>query len=123
MKLQDFFTRKTANEGKKVPLLAPDGSETEHWLLVRGMDSDEFRKAEAKGRRRAIEVAETKDAEKIVAALEETRLETVAALVADWSFSEKCTRENVVNAFREAPQIMDAVNRFAGNRTNFFSKG
>lgn len=122
-KLSDFFTRKVANEGKKLPLYAPDGEMTDEWLLIRGIDSDEFRKAEAKGRRRAIEVGQTRNADKILEALEETQLETIASLVADWSFSEKCTPQNVVNALREAPQLVTAINNFAGKRANFFTKG
>lgn len=122
MSMKEFYTRSKANEGKKVPLSLPDGSPSEHWLMVRGVDSDEFRRAEAKSKRKAIELAQIKDDKERQEAIEQEKLELIAVLVADWSFDEECSRENVVEFLREAPQIGDMVDRIAVSRASFFGE-
>ena len=44
-----FFTRGKANEGVQLPLYLPDGSKSEHWVRILGVDSDIFRAAEELG--------------------------------------------------------------------------
>jgi hypothetical protein len=89
---------------------------------VRGVDSDHFRRAEAKAKRKAVELAQIEDEQKRAEAVRETELECIAALVAGWSFEQEANLINVVNFLREAPQIADMVNRFAARRAEFFSK-
>lgn len=120
--MKEFYTRQKANEGVKLPLFHPDGTKSEHWFMVRGIDSDQFRKAEARAKRKAVEFAQIDDQDKRADAIRETELSCIAELVAGWSFEEECTSENVVNFLREAPQIADAVNRYAARRADFFSK-
>lgn len=120
--MQEFYTRQTANEGVQLPLYRPDGTLSEHWLRVRGVDSDHFRRAEAKAKRKAVELAQIEDEQKRAEAVRETELECIAALVAGWSFEQEASLINVVNFLREAPQIADMVNRFAARRAEFFSK-
>ena len=55
--MESFFTRENANEGIELPLLLPDGTKTEHWLRIRGVDADGFRKAEARSKRKMLEIA------------------------------------------------------------------
>lgn len=120
--MKEFYTRQKANEGVKLPLFHPDGTPSEHWFLVRGIDSDQFRRAEASAKRKAVELAQIEDADERAEQVRETELKCIAALVASWSFEEECTTENVVNFLREAPQIADAVNRYAARRADFFGK-
>lgn len=120
--MKEFYTRKTANEGVQLPLYYPDGTMSDHWIQVRGVDSDHFRRAEAKAKRKAVELAQIEDEQKRAEAVRETELEGIAALVAGWSFEQEATPENVVNFLREAPQIADMVNRYAARRTEFFRK-
>lgn len=119
--MQEFFTRKAANEGKKVPLYLPNGEKSDHWLIVRGVDSDEFKLAESKAKRNAINLAQIEDENERIEAVRTTELESIAALIANWSFNQKCTPDNVVKFLREAPQIADMVNRYAANRKGFFA--
>lgn len=123
MNMQSFYTRQKANDGKKVPLYLPDGTASEHWFVIRGIDSDYFRKAEAAGKRKAIEIAQIEDINERAEEIRTTELTCIAALIADWSFEEECTEENVVNFLREAPQIADMVNRYAARRADFFAIG
>lgn len=120
--MKEFFTRQAANEGVKLPLLLPDGSESEHWLMVRGVDSDAFRMAESKSKRKVIELAQITDQQERATQVREVELECIASLIAGWSFEEKLTTDNVVHFLREAPQIADAVNKFAVRRADFFGK-
>lgn len=120
--MKEFYTRQTANEGVQLPLYHPDGTLSEHWIKVRGVDSDQFRQAEAKAKRKAVEMAQIKDDQERAEAVRETELECIAVLIADWSFPEPCEFNIVVNFLREAPQIADMVNRFAARRAEFFGK-
>jgi hypothetical protein len=119
--MEEFFTRDIANEGKRVDLVHPDGSASIHWIQIRGMDSDAFRTAETKAKRTAVEVAQIDDDDKRAAAIAETELRVIAALIAGWSFEKKCTQSAVVRFLEEAPQIADMVNRYAARRAFFFS--
>ena len=120
--MKEFYTRQKANEGNRIPLYHPDGTASEHWMLIRGIDSDTFRKTEVLAKRRAMEIAQIKSEEARNKAVHEEELRCIASLVADWSFEDECTEINVVNFLREAPQIADMVNRYAARRTEFFAK-
>lgn len=56
-----FHTRSVANEGVELPLYTPTGEKTDEWLRVRGIDSDEFRSAEADAKRDAFKIASIED--------------------------------------------------------------
>lgn len=114
-----FLTRERANAGHKIPLHTPDGTLTDHWLVVRGVDSDEFTRTRNRHTRRVAEIAALPEEEREAAILDAT-LDLHAALVGDWSFTMPCTVENVKAFLREAPQIAAEVDRLASNRTFFF---
>jgi hypothetical protein len=121
--MEAFFTREKANEGIEIPLYLPDGTKTEHWLRIRGVDSDHFRLAEAESKREAMRVAMIEDPIERAKAIADAKLSLIAALVISWSFEEECTHENVKEFFRQAPQIADAVDQVASKRALFFGKG
>jgi len=120
--MQDFFTRQKAREGIKFPLTLPDGTDSEHWITVRGVDSDEFRLAENKAKRSAMSLLDLDDENERSAAIRKAELECITSLIASWSFEEECTFANVLNFLTEAPHISDAVNRLAARRQNYFEK-
>ncbi len=117
--MEDFMTRAKANEGHKIPLHTPDGKLSPHWIRVRGVDSDSFIKARSRQSRRIGEIAAMPEDEQEEAILEATA-EMLASLVAEWSFDMPCTKENVINFLREAPQIAAEIDKFASSRTFFF---
>jgi hypothetical protein len=49
-----FYTRQKANEGIQLPLFLPDGTKTDHWIRIRGIDSDAFRIANDTEHRNAL---------------------------------------------------------------------
>jgi hypothetical protein len=129
-----FHTRSVAREGRKLHLYTPDGTRTAHYIIVRGVDSDEFIFARNKANRRAGEIAAIEDDKQRAEALGEETRRMRWAFVAGWSFDDPeitpkdspnwlpCTEANVMNFFREAPQIAEMVDRFASQRANFFGK-
>jgi hypothetical protein len=129
MEKKDFFTRQRANEGIKLPLVHPTtGAVTEHWLRIRGRDSDVFRRAETESRRRLVDLvkeAESNDKETVAKQLEAAEegemRKLVSALVMDWSFPDPCTPENVSEFLQEAPHIQDAIDKAAVRRSLFFA--
>lgn len=121
--MQEFHTRSASNEGKKVPLFTPEGKISDHWFIIRGVDSDAFRKADTNSKRKLLEISRIENADERYEAGQKLERELVAVLVADWSFPEPCTVETVANFFLEAPQLLDMVNTYAARRSNFFAKG
>ena len=128
MKMQDFFTRKRANEGVRLQLVDGTGNATDAWVIVRGFDSDAYRAAHDSLNRamaRLASVVRTKgaDATLFAATQEEKDTEALAeraALVAAWSFEEPCTPAKVAEFLREAPYVSDQVYYFAQERDRFF---
>ena len=118
-----FFTRGVANEGLQLPLYLPNGEKSEHWVRILGVDSDRFREAEAESRRDAFRIAQIDDPADRARAIADSKRSLVAALVTEWSFPQPCTQENVEAFFREAPQIMDAIDMAASKRALFFVAG
>ncbi len=123
-----LFTRGGANAGAVMEVLGPDGKKTEHWIRVRGVDSDEFQKAHALMRRRLMEYIEQhgtdiKKDEAYQEHLANLRREHQASLVMDWSFEEPCTKEAAIELFTNARYIAEQVDEFAGKRDRFVSTG
>lgn len=117
-----FFTRGASNEGIQLPLYLPDGTKSEHWIRIRGVDSDAFRAADADARRDMFRVAAIEDREERAREIAASKRRLAASLVCDWSFDKPCTLENVDAFFVEAPQIMDAVDTAASKRKLFFGQ-
>lgn len=121
--MNEFFTRQKANEGIKLTLTLPNGEDTDHFLMIRGVDSDVFREAEAEAKRNAMQIAALEDKEQRKVAMADEKLVLVAALIMDWSFDEECSLENVKHFLKEAPHIADQVDQIAARRTLFFREG
>lgn len=117
-----FYTREKANEGIRLRLSTPEGAPTEHWIQIRGIDSDQYRRAQTALSRRAVEVAMIEDSDEYAAALDRMEQESRAALVIDWSLPIGLSTKEIVKFFQSAPQISDEVFRQAKSRTLFFNK-
>ncbi len=112
-----------SEEGVKLNLTLPDGTETEHWLKVRGADSKAYRTEEARQKRLIVEKLNSKKnkvtPEEELKHMENARLSLLSSTVCGWSFEEECTTENVKSFLKTAPQIMDQIDGFAADRGNF----
>lgn len=129
--MEDFFTREKSNEGIIVPLGLPDGTPTEHWIKIRGIDSDAFRKAEAESKRKMMEFARDLADKKLTpeqerearqAFVDQSRLELIAALAFEWSFPVELNKERIIKFLTEAPNQADILDRLAYDRVAFFKK-
>jgi len=129
--MDQFKTRERANEGKRLPLYAPGGGKTDHWLQVRHVWSDAFQEAneaEVSGVREAMLAAAADDAKgnadeakaAVDTAKQEAKLRIWSALVAAWSFPAPCTPDAVVDFLRDAPQIGEQIDKFAADSRRFF---
>jgi hypothetical protein len=115
-----FHTRQPGNEGARVALYDPvTGEDTGDWITIRSTDSDAYHLANTKAMRSLPEIQAMKDEEARVAAVRDVSFDIVTALVADWSFDEPCTTENVKQFLQEAPQIKATIDKLAGDRALF----
>lgn len=122
MKPSDFFTRSRANEGERMPLSLPDGTPTDQWLMIRGVDSDEFRAALDEHRRAILANAAIKDEAERAEQNRIAGLKLHCALVMGWSFDTEFTQEALQEFLTEAPHLAIEVDNFASNRKRFFRK-
>lgn len=120
MKKEDFYTVPKANAGIKLPLLKEDGSESGQWLLVRGTDSDAFRKSSFESSQAVSKLPEDMGDWERSRAIDEVILNDLVSLVAGWSFKDPCTPESVREFLQSAPQIAAAIDQVAADRTKFY---
>ena len=121
--MSDFYTRSKANAGIKIDLSLPSGEATADFIIIRGVDSDEFRATDTRARRNLLSIVSMEDDTAREELLRKSHLDIQVSLVIDWSFDDECTPENIRQLFVEAPQIADAVDRMAAKRSLFFAKG
>lgn len=105
-----------------MPLSMPDGTPTDEWLQIRGVDSDEFRHAMDEFRRELLELAAVKDEKERAEKSEQARLKLNASLVIGWSLDAEFTEAALLEFLRESPYIAAEVDRFASDRRRFFGK-
>lgn len=129
--MEEFFTQDAANEGTKIHLYRPDGTKTDHFLVIHSVDSDAYHLANAQERRATARVELEAQAIEDKAAREEfifaeyrkAEIRVLASLVKSWSFDEEPTMANKVNFLTKAPQIAEQVNRLSGQRRLFIKTG
>lgn len=117
MTIELFDTLTPATDGVTLPLSLPDGSDSGHWLRIRGRDAEPFRRAEFEAQRKIQKLGERGATYE---AIEGARLDLLASLVIDWSLDEQCNADNVRRLLRVAPQIAGALDRAAADRALFF---
>ena len=117
MSMDRFMIRARANDGRKIFLADPaTGQLTDEWLLIRNRWCDEFQEAKSAAMQQALAAARGEAA----ADAKDRGLDLVASLVAGWSFEPACSREAVTAFLREAPQIVDQIDRLATQDAFFF---
>lgn len=119
---ESFYTRAAANEGRRMPLKAPDGKPTEHWLLVRHVWSDAFMDTEQRLVREeaAARLAAKAAGDDPAGGSDDRAIELLVSLVAGWSFEAECNPAAVRELLVNAPQIRKQLDRFAADARAFF---
>ena len=131
--IEAFATRDRANQGVKLPLHSPEGEETDHWIQVKGVDSDDFQKAIITRADNAMKLQDIEDIVEKEAAIKKETCDLLATIVADWSFSDekllpdgakpmKCTPKNVSKFLLDAPQIRNQIDKLISDREAFFTE-
>jgi hypothetical protein len=117
-----------ADDGAEMVVMHPGtGDATDAVITLAGMDSRAWRAASHKLRSNVF--SDGADQDRVVKAFEMSE-QHVAELLASVTLSWKnvkdggpdleCTRENAKKLYVKYPWLREQVNRFAGNRANFF---
>lgn len=121
-----FKTLAAANAGAKLMLKDPAGKETEDWVKVYGIDSDNFRRATNQMRRDTLAYLEANGGPSVATKTDAyadfthgQRLKVQVALVADWSFKEECSPANIIELLTNAPDVADQIDEFSSKRERF----
>lgn len=122
MGMADWKSRERANEGARMDVLAPDGKHHGDWMQVRHVWSDAFKQAEEQAERAIADsvMGEKPDKDQLAALQRASRLDILAALVADWSEPAECSYEGVRALLESEPGIADQLDKFAVDRQRFF---
>ena len=115
--------RQRAAEGKRIYLADPEtGETTEEWLMIRSRWCDEFQEARARAMQSAFIDTKTMSDDERKEAEADQRLSMVASLVGGWSFDAPFTVASVKAFLREAPQIVEQIDKLAVRDSLFFRK-
>ena len=119
--MEQFFTPDIANEGKKMELFTPSGEKTEHYLMIRSVDSDEYENAKIIRDRKLIEAPDVEDEEAYQEFIKSLRLDMLVPLVAGWSFPDECSPGNVRRLLSKAKQITRMIENISSSKSFFYS--
>lgn len=117
----DFFTVPAASEGRKLFLSLPDGSETDQYLTVLGIDSPAAQQALKDASQLIRDETKKGDGDTQATDIDErANLMFRSALVVGWSFKPDCTPDAVRELLSNNPQLAVAVEQFAADRRRFY---
>jgi hypothetical protein len=112
--MKKFFTAEFHNTAQKLTLSYPDGKDSEHYIMVLGVQSSQVREAK-KNIRFKLSTSESMSPEDVEA-------EIICAMIDSWSFDEETSQANKIKFIKEAPQISDAIDLFSSYHGNFAKK-
>lgn len=119
--LDDFYTRDAANEGFRIDLFDKYGKPSEHYLIIRGAESDEFRLANNDALSQSVLTLSIEDEAERNQALLRDRAKLIASLIKEWSFDEELTLQSATEFLINAPQIQDQIDSAAADRGRFLA--
>lgn len=123
MKLEDFYTREKANQGRTVDVPGPDGKPCGVKFIIHSSDCDAFRRGKAGVLSKGLDIANLPE-DKRTEAVEKLNLEMVALCVSGWEgMDESFSQDALVTLFQNAPYLAAFVERIADNRSLFFGSG
>lgn len=120
-----FDTLTLSDEGVKMELDLPNGKRSGQTVTILGSDSEKFQNALAISNRKSMSLIaerEKSPPEKVRKEQKEEQRWLAAHLVSDWSFDQECNLNNVIEFFKKAPQIQDAIDTFSDDRENYMNQ-
>ena len=118
----DFFTVPKSVAGRKLYLSLPDGTPTEHYLLVLGIEAPAAHAAIVESARPLRGIAADLDDDAKTALNEQANLQFRSGLVIGWSFAAAHSREAVTELLTNRPEFGPQIERFSNDRRLFFGK-
>lgn len=118
MRASQFFSRQKHEEGIKVLLPLPNGTDTTEFVILQGRDSAAFRKAQAAYRDRKFAAAVGEKKESFDSELEGIKL--TASAIKSWSLEEPFTQEAAVELLSNAPYLLDKLDEAMVDNSRFF---
>ncbi|WP_341519825.1 phage tail assembly chaperone [Pseudomonas sp. G.S.17] len=120
--LADFFTLSALEAGKKLPLTLPDGTATDHYLIVIGQDAPVARRALLSLAREGRDKDESKLSSDEIYDIQNTgTIKYRSALVTGWSFDAPFSRDAVAELLTQNPGLAQEVESFSNSRARFFA--
>jgi hypothetical protein len=98
--------------GIQIPVQGRDGKPSGETVNVRSMHSDHFLKAMERSKE-AVRKNPKTDIDKL-------KFDVQCALVASWSFDEKCNAANIRKFLKGAPHVLEKIDTTAANDSLFF---
>ena len=121
--LADFFTLPALEAGKKLPLTLPDGTETEHYLIVIGADAPAARRRLLELGREGRDRDESKMSDDEVYDINTVNtIKYRSSLVTGWSFDTPFSKEAVSELLAQNPGLSQEIELLASNRSRFFAQ-
>jgi len=121
MDISSLYTTEAHNAGSEMRVKGPDGKETDFYIMVAGVDSDVWRDDIKQRQRKALAAAMSGEAAEEV----DDSAERLAAATIGWKGLEAegvavdFTMDRAADLYRNAPYLLDQVNRYIGDRANF----
>lgn len=122
MDIEDFLTRPEAEEGVKFPLKTVEGEETEHYLIVLGSESAPWREVKRKALEKAVKKLRGQAVETGETDFDVNSSVFLGRLIKSWSFPHRCDFESASKFLYDAPYIMDQLDLFVSDQSNFRKK-
>jgi len=117
MRASQFNSRDKHEEGIKVLLPLPDGTETEEFVVLCGRDSRVFRKEQSDHRTRMIQAkVDEKEFDEVAEGVKLT-----ASAIKSWSLEDPLTPEAAIKFLEDAPYIMELLDQKLYNAKSFFA--
>ena len=121
--LADFFTLPALEAGKKLPLTLPDGTETEHYLIVIGADAPAARRRLLELGREGRDRDESKMSDDEVYDINTANtIKYRSSLVIGWSFDAPFSTEAAAELLAQNPGLSQEIELLASNRSRFFAQ-
>jgi hypothetical protein len=113
-----FDVRKAIDDGVKIDLKLPDGSDSGKWLRIRNFRSQAYRdKLDEIGAR--IAEQGKPDAKQRHA----DRIALLSSLIAEWNFETKLTPQSAADFLEKAILVREQIDRACLEDDRFFGKG
>ena len=122
VRMSDFFTSGDSEKGAELAIISPKNPKQTFTLLIRGADSEIFRRAQNQAITMNAQLAsqiETIEGDAYHDQKEDNLSWLLAHCIKSWPFEEKLTIINAQKFLKNSPTIQDQINSFAGAQRNF----